>query len=141
MGRQLHTVTTLALYTIIIMGAAVWYIGIEQRYHQKQDSLKSFVQLLFTAGNNITTTQQDELAHQQGIELYRIARDEYELISIEPSDSHLNRTLVLQSLKQQDGFIPASSNPESTLPYKQILIRVLSYWPPPLWQMQDRPIF
>jgi PAS domain S-box-containing protein len=106
------------LCTIILMGAA-WYIGLEQSYQQKQNSLKSFVQLLFTAGNNITTTQQNELAHQQGIELYRIIRDEYEIISIEPSDSHLNKTLILQSLKQRDGFIPASLNPENTLFYKQ----------------------
>jgi PAS domain S-box-containing protein len=101
------------------MGAASWYIGLEQSYQQKQDSLKSFVQLLSTAGNNITITQQSELAHQQGIELYRIIRDEYEIISIEPSDSHLNKTLILQSLKQQDGFIPVSLNPENTLFYKQ----------------------
>jgi PAS domain S-box-containing protein len=101
------------------MGATTWYIGLEQSYQQKQNSLKGFVQLLFTAGNNITTTQQNELAHQQGIELYRIIRDEYELISIKPSDSHLNKTLILQSLKQQDGFIPASLNPENTLFYKQ----------------------
>jgi PAS domain S-box-containing protein len=119
MGKQFHTVTTLALCTIILMGAASWYIGLEQSYQQKQDSLKSFVQLLSTAGNNITITQQSELAHQQGIELYRIIRNEYEIISIEPSDSHLNKTLILQSLKQQDGFIPVSLNPENTLFYKQ----------------------
>jgi PAS domain S-box-containing protein len=119
MGRPFHTVTTLTLCTIILMGAAAWYIGLEQSYQHKQDSLKSVVQLLFTAGNNITTPQKNKLARQQGIELYRIIRDEYELISIEPSDSQLNKTLILQSLKQQDGFIPASLNPENTLFYKQ----------------------
>jgi PAS domain S-box-containing protein len=119
MGKQFHTVTILSLCSVILMGAAAWYTGLEQSYQQKQNSLKSIVQLLSTADNNITTKQQNELAHQQGIELYRILRDEYELISIEPSDNPLNKTLILQSLKQQDGFIPASLNPENTLFYKQ----------------------
>jgi PAS domain S-box-containing protein len=119
MGKQLHTVTILALCTVILMGAAAWYIGLEQSYQQKQRSLKSVVQLISSAGNNLTTKQQNDLAHQQNIKLYRILRDEYELISIEPSDNHLNKTLILQSLKQQDGFIPASLSPENTLFYKQ----------------------
>jgi PAS domain S-box-containing protein len=119
MGKQFHTVTILALCTVILMGTAAWYIGLEQSYQQKQNSLKSVIQLISTAGNNITKKQQNELAHQQGIKLYRILRDEYELISIEPSDSHLNKTLILQSLKQQDGFIHASLSPENTLFYKQ----------------------
>jgi PAS domain S-box-containing protein len=101
------------------MGAAVWYTGLEQSYQQKQNSLKSIAQLISTAGNSLTTKQQNELAHQQGIELYRILRDEYELISIEPSDNPLNKTLILQSLKQQNGFIPTSLNPENTLFYTQ----------------------
>ncbi|MGK0248191.1 MAG: hypothetical protein ACI910_000920, partial [Oleispira sp.] len=124
MGKQFHTVTILALCTItLLVGAGAWYIGLEQSYQQKQDSLKSVIQLLSTVNNTITTEQQSELAHQQGITLYRILRDEYELISIEPKDSNLNKTLILQSLKQQDGFIPTSLNPENTLFYKQQINR------------------
>jgi PAS domain S-box-containing protein len=119
MGKQFHLITILTLCTLILMGAAAWHIGLEQSYQQKQNSLKSIIQLISTAGNNITQKQQNELAHQQGIKLYRILRDEDELISIEPNDSQLNKTLFLQSLKQQDGFIPASLNPENTLFYKQ----------------------
>jgi PAS domain S-box-containing protein len=121
MGKQFHLVTIIALCSIIFIGAAAWYTGLEQSYQQKQLSLKNFVQLLSTTDNIITKEQQSKLAFQQNFNLYRILRNQYELVSIQPSDHDLNKNLILQSLKQKDGFIPASLNPTDTIFYKQQL--------------------
>jgi PAS domain S-box-containing protein len=118
MGKQSHTASILALCTIILTGVAVWYVGLEQSYNQKQTSLKNFVELLSVTDNNVTKEQQNKLALQQGFKLYRILRNQYELVSIKPSDHNLNKTLILHSLKQEDGFIPATLNPEDTIFYK-----------------------
>ncbi|CCK77827.1 Sensor protein [Oleispira antarctica RB-8] len=117
MGKQSHTVIILALCVFLLTGAA-WYIGLEQSYQQKQASLKNFVQLLSATNNKMSKGQQDRLAHQQNFKLYRIIRNQYELVSIKPNDHNLNKTLILQSLQQADGFISAPENSENTLFYK-----------------------
>ena len=118
MGKQSHAVTILALCTIILTGIAVWYVGLEQSYLQKKSSLENFVQLLASTEHIITKEQQNKLAQQQGFKLYRILRSQYELISIKPSDHALNKTLILQSLRQEDGFIPTALTSADTVFYK-----------------------
>ncbi|MEH6449332.1 MAG: response regulator [Oleispira sp.] len=118
MGKYSHAVSILALCTIILTGGAIWYIGLEQSYQQKQTSLQNFIQLLHSTEHNISQAQQSKLALQQGFKLYRILRDQDELISITPRENNLNQNLILQSLKQADGFIPASLNPANTIFYK-----------------------
>jgi len=118
MGKYSQAVSILALCTIILTGGSSWYIGLEQSYQQKQISLQNFIQLLHSTEHNISQAQQSELALQQGFKLYRILRNQDELISITPRENNLNQNLILQSLKQADGFIPASLNPANTIFYK-----------------------
>jgi PAS domain S-box-containing protein len=118
MGKYSNAVSILALCTIILTGTSTWYIGLEQSYAQKKTSLKNFIQLLHSTENNINQAQQSKLAIQQGFKLYRILRNQDELISINPIEHNLDQSLILQSLKQEDGFIPAALNPASTIFYK-----------------------
>ncbi len=119
MGKHSHAASLLALCTIIFIGIATWYTGLEQSYQQKQESLKSFIQLLNIADHSITQDQQRKLALLQGFKLYRILRNNEALISISPSEHNLSQTLILQALKQQNGFVPDSLNPENMIFYKQ----------------------
>lgn len=118
MGKHSHVVSILALGAMILMGVATWYIGLEQSYQQKQESLKSFVQLLNSSDHIIDQSQQNKLALLQGFKLYRILRNQDELISIYPHEHNLSQSLILQALKQQNGFVPKPLNPESTIFYK-----------------------
>jgi hypothetical protein len=118
MGKHSRAASILTLCTIILIGIAFWYIGLEQTYQQQQQSLKNFVQLLHASDNKISQEQQTNLATQQGFKLYRIIRNQDELISIAPSEHNLSQNIILQSLKQQDGFISTSPTSDNTVFYK-----------------------
>lgn len=118
MGKHSRAASILTLCTIILIGIAFWYVGLEQTYQQQQQSLKNFVQLLHASNNKISQEQQTNLATQQGFKLYRIIRNQDELISITPSEHNLSQNIILQSLKQQDGFISTSPTSDNTVFYK-----------------------
>jgi PAS domain S-box-containing protein len=119
MGKHSHAVSLLALCTMIFIGIATWHIGLEQSYQQKQKSLKSFIQLLNLTDNSTSQDQQRKLAQLQGFKLYRILRNDDALISIFPSKHNLSQNLILQALRQQNGFVPEHLNPENRVFYKQ----------------------
>ena len=118
MGKPQYAVIFLTLCTFLITGSAVWYIGLEQHYQQNKDALQNVVQLLAESDDKITQEQQQILAKKRNFNLYRITRNQYDLISIEPKDHNLNKVLILQSMQQEDGFIPSPLNPNNTIFYK-----------------------
>jgi len=118
MGKHSHAVSILALCTMMLMGIATWYIGLEQSYQQKQASLKNFIQLLDLTDHSINQDQQNTLAQLQGFKLYRITRNNDAPISIFPSEHDLSQSLILQALKQPNGFIPEPLNPDNFVFYK-----------------------
>lgn len=120
MGKQLQVVIILVLCTIILSGGVVWYIGLEQSYQQNKTSLKNLIQLLADMDNQITKEQQNEIAMNQGFSLYRIARTPNQLIHIEPSNHDLQKALILQTLREENGFISSSPNSQHIF-YRQRL--------------------
>ncbi len=118
MGKPKYAVIFLTLCTFLITGSAVWYIGLEQHYQQNNDALQNVVQLLAESDDKITQEQQQILAKKRNFNLYRITRNQYDLISIEPKDHNLSKVLILQSIQQKNGFIPSPINPNNTVFYK-----------------------
>ena len=118
MGKPQYAVIFFTLCTFFVTGSAVWYIGLEQHYQQNKDTLQNVVQLLAESDDKVTQEQQHALAKKRNFNLYRITRNQYDLISIEPKDHTLNKVLILQSIKQNDGFIPSPLNPSNTIFYK-----------------------
>ncbi len=118
MGKRSQIVSFLALSAIVIASSMTWYIGLQQAYQQQQASLKNFIELLHLAEHKISQDQQRQLAQQQGFQLYRILRNQDELISLVPSDNKLSKNLVLQAIKQEDGFLPRTLSPSDTIFFK-----------------------
>jgi len=118
MGKRSQIVSFLALCAIVIASSTTWYFGLQQAYQQKQASLKNFVELLHLAEHKISQDQQRQLAQQQGFQLFRILRNQDELISLIPSKNSLSKNLVLQAIKQDNGFLPRPLSPTDTIFFK-----------------------
>lgn len=126
MGKHSKIVSVFALSAILIACVVTWHIGLQQAYSQKKRSLQNFIEFLHLAEHTISQEQQSSLALQQGFKLYRILRNQDELISLSPNDKTLPQNLVLQAIKQQDGYLPTALNPEDTLFYKQQINKSIS---------------
>jgi PAS domain S-box-containing protein len=126
MGKHSKIVSVFALSAILIACVVTWHIGLQQAYSQKKRSLQNFIEFLHLAEHTISQEQQSSLALQQGFKLYRILRNQDELISLSPNDKTLPQNLVLQAIKQQDGYLPTALNPEDTLFYKQQINKNIS---------------
>jgi len=83
-----------------------WYIGLQQAYTQQREALKTFINLIDFPQSQINQEQQFKLAHENNIQLYKITRGADNLINISPSTATLHKTLILQALKQENGFTP-----------------------------------
>ena len=118
MGKPQYAAIFLTLCTFFITGSAVWYIGLEQHYQQDKDTLKNSVQLLAESNDKVTQEQQTTLAKKRNFNIYRITRNQYDLISIEPKNHNLSKMLILQSIQQENGFIPSLLSPNNMIFYK-----------------------
>ena len=116
MGKRSHIVIMLALLGVLMVLLFSWYIGLQQAYTQQREALKTFIELIDLPQNQLNQDQQTQLAQKNHIQLYQIFRSKDELISIRPNTDNLNKSLILQALKQEDGFIP--SNDQDSIFYK-----------------------
>ena len=126
MGKHPKIVSVFALSAILMACGVTWQIGLQQAYSQKKRALQNFIEFLYLAEHTINQEQQSSLALQQGFKLYRILRNHDELISLSPNDKTLPQNLVLQAIKQQDGYLPSALNPKDTLFYKQQINKSIS---------------
>lgn len=117
MGKHSQIVGFFALSAIIIASAFTWHIGLQQAYSDKKDSLQNFIEFLHLAEHKISHDEQNNLAAQQGFKLFRILRNQDELISLSPTDHKLSQNLILQAIKQGDGFLPEILSPEDNIFY------------------------
>jgi PAS domain S-box-containing protein len=105
MGKRSHIIIMLVLGASLMVIYCAWYIGLQQAYNQQKEALKSFVDAIQSSANQLDHQQQIELAQQNNIQLYHIFRNKGELISISPNTGNLNKSLILQALKQTNGLI------------------------------------
>lgn len=108
MGKRSHIITMLAFVGFLMVILFSWYIGLQQSYTQQREALKTFVEIIDLPQNQLNLQQQLSLAKDHNIELYHIIRSQDELISISPNTNNLNKSLILQALKQKDGFTPST---------------------------------
>lgn len=118
MGKRSTIVSLFAFSAIIIASAFAWHIGLQQAYAQQKVALENFIELLQLAEHKVSQEQQQQLALQQGFNLYRILRNQDNLISVIPNDHLLPQSLILQTLKQKKGFLPQTLTPEGSVFYK-----------------------
>lgn len=116
MGKRSYIVTMLVLLGFFIVILLSWHIGLQQAYAQQRGALKTFIELINLSQNQLSQEQQLNLVQKNKIQLYNIVRGTDELISINPNTDTLNKSLILQALKQEDGFIP--SNDQNYIFYK-----------------------
>ena len=119
MGKRSTIVSLFAFSAIIIASAFAWHIGLQQAYAQQKVALENFIELLQLAEHKISQEQQQQLALQQGFNLYRILRNQDNLISVIPNEHLLPQSLILQTLKQKKGFLPQTLTPKGSVFYKQ----------------------
>jgi PAS domain S-box-containing protein len=117
MGKHSKIVGFFALSAIILASAFTWHIGLQQAYSDKKQSLQNFIEFLHLAEHKISHDEQNNLATQQGFSLFRILRNQDELISLTPSDHKLSQNLILQAIKQGDGFLPDALTPQDSIFY------------------------
>lgn len=116
MGKRSHIVIILALCALLTVISFSWYIGLQQAYNQQKEALQTFVEVIQLPKNQLNHQQQVELAQQNNIQFFQVSREQGELISITPNTSSLNKSLILQALKQGDGF--TSKNHADIIFYK-----------------------
>ncbi len=119
MGKRSTIVSLFAFSAIIIASAFAWHIGLQQAYAQQKVALENFIELLQLAEHKISQEQQQQLALQQDFNLYRILRNQDNLISVIPNEHLLPQSLILQTLKQKKGFLPQTLTPKGSVFYKQ----------------------
>ena len=112
MGKRFNTIIILAFCIFLVALSFSWCIGLQQAYAQKKESLQDFVDFVQASKEQFNQQQYIDIASLNGIQSYQILRNEDELISIVPDDKSIHKNIILQALKQQDGFIP-SDNPDS----------------------------
>lgn len=118
MGKRSHIISLFAFSAIMIASALSWHTGLQQAYSQKKNALQNFVELLQFAEHKVSHKRQNNLALQQGFKLYRILRNQDDLISVIPSDHSLSQSLILQTIKQKKGFLSEALIPENSVFYK-----------------------
>ena len=109
MGKRSHITIMLAFVGFLMVILLSWYIGLQQAYTQQRGALKTFIELIDLPQNQLNQQQQLTLAKKHHIQLYRIIRSQDDLISITPNTDNLNKSLILQALKQKDGFTPSTN--------------------------------
>jgi len=107
MGKRALIIIILALCAFFMVISASWYIGLQQAYALQKESLQTFINFIHLPKNQLNHEQQLELAQQNNIQLYQIFRNQDELISTTPKTNKLDKSLILQALKQSDGFTPS----------------------------------
>jgi len=107
MGKRSLIVIMLALCAFFMVISFSWYIGLQQAYALQKESLQTFIGFIHLPKNQLNHEQQVELAQQNNIQLYQIFRNQDELISTTPKTKKLEKSLILQALKQEDGFTPS----------------------------------
>ncbi len=107
MGKRSLIVIMLALCAFFMVISFSWYIGLQQAYALQKESLQTFIGFIHLPKNQLNHEQQVELAQQNNIQLYQIFRNQDELISTTPKTNKLEKSLILQALKQEDGFTPS----------------------------------
>jgi PAS domain S-box-containing protein len=112
MGKRFNIVIILAFCVSLMALSFSWFIGLQQAYAQKKESLQNFVNFVNSSKKQFTHQQYIDIASLNGIQSYQILRNEDELISIVPNDKSIHKNIILQAFKQKDGFIP-NDNPDS----------------------------
>lgn len=102
MGKRSSIVTTFALCAFLSVISFIWYIGLQQAYHQQKKELKNFVE--FIHSNPLSEKDQLELAHKNNIQLFDVSTTQGNFITISPDIGIINKRHILRILKQGTGF-------------------------------------
>jgi PAS domain S-box-containing protein len=109
MGKRFNIVIILAFCVFLVALSFSWCIGLQQAYAQKKESLQNFVDFIHSSQDQFNHQQYTDIALLNGIQSYQVLRDEDELVSIVPNDTSIHKNIILQALKQKDGFIPSDN--------------------------------
>lgn len=104
MGKRSNIVIILAFCVFLLAFSCSWLIGLQQAYAQQKESLQNFVEFIHSSKNQFNHLHTD-IGTLNNIQSYQILRNQDQLVSIVPDNTELSKSIILQALKQEDGFI------------------------------------